>query len=281
MNVKVVFFFRLNVQGWTETFYINKPDLDQGLARALIYASKRHLLLADPAVIDAIRVGDAANIRSSRLVGVGAGTSFPMPLGGYTSKADQPDTAAQCSLFDTPNAVQRTMMLRGLPDNVYDVGNPGNPDQMLWQTRLNDYLQTFYVPPSGDALIAERIRLGGGGTERVITNVTPDWTANETDLTLETPLTGVANGHLLNIYGMRGFAPTPGTVMLKRTANLGANAIVHWVPNKPTLYSGGATLVVAEEVWQPVTFASFIRIANRKTGRPFGVPRGRRRALAR
>lgn len=281
MNVKLILFFRNGVQGWSETIYLSTADLNAAFSTALIYASKRSLLLALPANIDAIRVSDAEASRASRLVGVGSGTPFPMPASGYTSQSDQTDVAAQIGIFDQANAVQRAMMLRGLPDNVYDQAAPGNPDQSLFFTRLAAFLQEIAPLGGGPYRIAERIRLGQGGTERFIENVVVDWTHNETNFTLDTPLIDVPNGHLLNVYNMRGFQPTPGTVKLKRTESAGLNAIVLWVPNKPTIYQGGAQIVVTVETFKPITSASFIRIANRKTGRPFGVPRGRRRAIAR
>lgn len=278
MNVKVVFFITSGRQGWSETYYLNAGDLNSAFATSLILASKRSLLMASPVVIDYVRVSDNNNNRNSRLVGVGTGTPYPMPAGGYTSQADRPETAGLVACFDTANNVQRPLWIRGNPDNAYDAAAPGNPDQALWQTRLSSFLGELV---SSHYQILERTRLGEGGIERPVLAVAPDWTLNETALTTDTAIPGLKGGDLLILYGMRGFSPTPGVVKVKNVQSAGLVINVHWVPNKPTPFSGGATIVVYNSSYHDITATAFVRFANRQTGRPFGVPRGRRRAIAR
>lgn len=277
---KVTFFFNSGVSGWTENLYSNLGNGEGALISARLIAKERMLLCGTGVDMPYIRVSDIT-VRGDVQLNESAGytTRSSGPLGGMIriipieqTPADVSWTSSIVSL-SKDNVVRGRIFMRGLPDVFFSNARRFVPSN-AWIAGFDDWAATF--------------RAGGGmwGVVRKAQS-TP---ANTFGIASATSVLG---GNLTLV--MRpGFAAAAGQVVAIRglKSDLGTLSgnleVISWVP--PTLVVA-KTFGLFQPVFKPLTgtaqvivpaflgdcVASWGQGTERKAGRPFGSPVGRRK----
>lgn len=274
MATKIVLFFSLGNYGWSETYYNDATTLDGGFAAAWDLGKARSRLLGDPASLDYIRVSIEGQPRVSTLTGIGGGTPYVPPRFAYTSQADRPTTAALIQAFSSTGQCQRKITLRGMPDLVFDRSDPTNTDAVNWDNNLFNYLFAQLTDTLAGWAIKKRIRPSAAPTRWDVTAVANVAGTLNSTLTVLDPFTGSV-GDLLQMYKFKGAIPAPGLV---RVVNVSLDkltvTVAYSFPNN-FLYVLGGYFVAASFSYEDIDFCQFERFSAHKTGRTFGLARGR------
>ena len=281
MNVKTIFFFQDDTNGWQEVYYQTAANLEASYPPAQNLARFRAALMAAPTQLYAIRTNDDQNPRASYL------TPAALPASAnYTSRSDLPDTAAMARFYSSGQQRTRGLYLRGNPDDAYTENNFQSADAQAWQQAFGAYI-SILAAPNSPWTIKYRPRPNqatiGGNTIPI-----SDWEQNPdnsalTNITFSGAIPGApAVPFFLQTYNVKGLPQAPGLVKVQQYNSTALS--VQCVFRTPTqyLYPMGGYAVVYAPAYDPITsVAALPRWTRRATGRPFDVTRGRRRSVSR
>lgn len=259
-------FFGQGNYGWSETWFHSKDNHQQVLSVVENVRPYRKQILVAGANLRAVRISDDSIFRDSLLKPYSAKDQEGQDVVG---DADFPFVSVLCRA-ESSALLRRQLWLRGIPDPLtISVGAQPNIDHWLggpfdtWanQVMANEFaLKVLIRPPI--ALNGAVVNVILGGPSSVVTNA------------VNLPLTGdkVRIKGLVGVTGMTGIFQV-GTVNLttKTFELIGAFGT--------GTYRGGGTWVRQEFTTAPITALKAVRIASRRTGRPFDSPRGRRRRV--
>lgn len=279
MTIKTNFFFSLRASGWSETYYQSGSDLNAAFTNALQLATARMLLVGTPCTISYIRNSIVGQQRASQVVAVGPVSSYPFPAPKYTSASDVVGVAALCTAYATLQPVERPLYLRGNPDGLYEAAGGANIDANMWFQAFQNQFQT--VLANGTWLLQWRTRLNSDANQVAITAVANLAGTLTSTITLAANTLNFQAGDLVQLYKLKGAQPTPGAVRVLSVAPGGLILTVQYSFQENYLYPGGGIARKLQLNYAPITSALFERNLTKKTGRPFGVSRGRRRSIAR
>lgn len=278
MTQKITFMFSSGKYGWSESYYCNQTDLASAFVAAQPLANTRSRLLSLPSRMDFLRISDAANIRVANLVAVGAGTQNPLTTSTWVSASDQPYNAALINVLGNQLGTGRKVYIRGNPDNLFDAVDPTNADAQQWNALFESYRSVL----SGAGAFQIKVRTNKSLNE--LKSATA-WT----NLAAPSPFSAVTLesnfsvppvvGNYLIFYGS-GLNPRPGAMrILDITPGSSPIYIVNY--NVPNTFTGpqNAKLAVFGANFTGISDCQFERFTRRATGRPFGLSRGRRRAV--
>lgn len=261
-NYKVNVFFKLDIQGWSETFYVEAADHATARSRFDDCLRKRMALIAEPTEPVAIRVSDDAFPRDSILE--------PIRIADYprydkTFLADEPWAALVVRLEATP-LYWRHLMMRGIPDRL--AGKEGDIDlPPAWRTKLNAFLTQ---------LVTDQIRLkvldrSGSNPTKAVFLATLD--AGFSKITSLVPH-GLALGDRVAFYSRPRVSPHQTRVRAVADAN---TFTVDAVYDSAGLINNRATFRKVSYMYVAITGGQRRYVGHRDTGRPFGQLRGARR----
>lgn len=270
---KVIFFINHPRGGWSETYYTFQSSLlaAQTAATALVY--QRNLLLSPPCIIEGIRVSDELNTRNSILLGYGAPA-------GFTATFELSDTPWQAQLVRMRNlssGVQRQLYIRGIPDELWDTQNPTNAIEAVWVAQFNNFFKP--AMESGIWYIKGKPRPSSLPHQPII-----GWVPGV--LENSTLVTGVGAstlnaGQKVTVYQLNGFPRAPGLCLVTSNSPTAAQYTIRLhTPNNFT-YDGAAYYIIYAPVYSVIDSCGMGDIVHRIVGRPFGLERGRRRAVRR
>jgi len=278
MPQKVNLIFELGTNGWSETYYTDQTSgqpLIDAFNVAYGLADRRSQLLGTPANLTAIRVADVDNPRRSTLTAVGEGTPYPLTSYAYDSNADKVQTSALLGCTDVNGTVQRRLYISGNPDNVYNVGQPINPDRAAWNLKLNGFTG---VLTNGTWQIRGHSRITATDPGSDVTNVIVYASdLSKTQLTLD-PDVGAVEQDYIKLYKIPGLNTPMGIQRVLKVVNPGVYVVGYTLPSGFSFAPGGKGILLEDE-FQAIGFATFERIVSRKRGRPLSLTRGRRRSV--
>ncbi len=268
---KCTFFFNHPRAGWSETYYTNQTSLNAASNFAGSLGVKRTQLLCPPATWEAVRVANDANPRET-LTAAFVSTR-------YTSveMSDTPWQAALIRLVSQFAGVKRQLYMRGIPDEIWDTQSPNNATRLDWESLLKN---TFFPQVvNNNWFIKTRTRPSALNKVPIAT-----WlpTPNEHESTITfNPATAIIAGDKLQIYNVKGFPAAPGIVNVTSSVPLGGSARIQLHTPNDFTYIGQAYFVKYDPQYLLIDFAQLGPIVHRDVGRPFGLQRGRRRAIKR
>lgn len=270
---KTTFIFNEGRQGWSETWYIEPAGTGAGIIEArdlaITLSGLRKTMLGEGAQLEALRVSDVA-IRGDSLI-----HSFNLTTPANPDLAADLPSNGMLARVEAGALYRRQMWLRGMRDD-WIIRNivTGQP---IVPPALNNAFTAF-----NDELVARQWRL------RCIDKEAPNFH--------ESPVTAIAAAGVNTALSVTGFAALvpgdevrvrhfigPDAALLNRVWKvLAADAASITIPLAFATLTNPATDllgIVASRVivYKPVTTSGILRLAGRKTGRAFFVPRGRRR----
>lgn len=264
-NFKVNYLFEgmLNT-GWDETVYTVAADYTTAKNRALALADNRGELTGVGISLVDVRVSDDAIIGDSM-------TSGPVVLNPEikTEGADVSWTAAQMRCV-SGTLYRRTWMLRGIPDYLFSSAADVIGAQTDWRKAFNRFANKLI---SLGFSIKAKAR-GGDQPQFAIKSVEQLGVAGYKVNTFLPH--GLVQGDKVFIYNMKEAPSLKG----ERTVALSTGATsfeVDTTPNPVFTYKQKAYVRKIVYIYPAITGATYIRIARRATGRPFGLFRGRAR----
>lgn len=268
---KVNLFCSAGKYGWSETYYATLSDDSQATALADSLAQYRVPLLGEPARVDYYRVELEGAFRHSTLAAYQT-----QPPWDFNSKSDHVWTAGLVELLTVGEGLQRPLYLRGLPDSVYDQTAPGNPDAVKWFTRLNQF-KAFLT---GSAWNIKRKIPNTVAVKEFIDALALGSGTGNLAVTVTNASTPPVPGKYVTFYKVKNYTPPIGTVRVTKSIGpLSFEVARAWQTGFN--YTGGAFYTVYAPQYVPITDSQFVRFTHRDTGRPFGLSRGRRRAIPR
>lgn len=271
---KVIFFFSRAKQGWSESYYVAAGSVASALALGYTLAKERAKLLAEPAALEYIRVSSEANFRQSLLTPVGPATPYTLPATTWASNADKVETASLVRFANFSDGYERNTPLRGNPDNLFDNLDPANADAQKWIALFNSGFKA--TSANGNYSIKGRPRPQLGVNTFAITSIGTNPGVNSMSLVLEgNPVIGV--NMFVDVYKVKGAKPTIGRQKVIGTTLAGGNRtlIIPYYTRPDFAYLGGGFVVVYIAIYKTIESTLYVRPVSRKTGRPFGVARGR------
>lgn len=270
---KITFFFRTNVQGFSESYIIPGQDPQSVLVADLVTYVQRRMAICGPQTTwEYVRISSVGNPRLVQIYYPGA--PFPnAPVSGNpfynVSGSNDPDTAL---IVRRTNAAQFSLQyLRGIPDGVTSYGGIYTPfgpfaadlasffahmtNTLKWAWRSNNKALTV------SSLIANAFINGADGTG-AFTLATPLFPLNLVGKRVAVRISRVNTPRSLN-------GPLTVTVKDPSTAvTLNQLALSSFAPNVGRMtYTPSTNTVIAQMKVE--------KAGERKAGRPFGVARGR------
>jgi len=279
VTIKTNFFFNLRTSGWSETYYQTGTDLNAAFTNALALAKARMLLAGTPTTISYIRNALVGAQRQSQLTAVGPVSSYPFDPPIYATHSDLAGVAALCTAYSTVPPNQRPMYLRGNPDGLFEAAPQPITDSQKWFNAFQGPFQAALT--SGPWLLQWRTRLGSDANQSAIDDVQNIAGSLTSVITLHDATLAFKAGDYMQIYKMRGAQPTPGAVRVLSVDPTALLIVVQYSFQENYNYQGGAVARKLQLNYAPITSCLFERNLTKKTGRPFGVSRGRRRAIPR
>jgi hypothetical protein len=267
-QMRLTVFFQSGTYGWTETLFPGVPDGDYGaaIAAANIYCPVRQGLLAAGAgtapVIVGYRVSDDTIFRDALV------QFFQPPLAGSFSGV--PETPFSCCLVRLVAGPlwRRPLYLRGIPSTIVHDDGSYNPIP-TWVGQINLLRNLLVGPP------AYRVKSTVTSPPQPIVRIQS--IAPPNNVTTLTPM-GLVPHQLIVIKGpSRHRNPVGlqivGPIIVGNSFTLtGVDLPADYVYTP--LLSLGAQIKALD--YHPIVSVNDERITERKTGRPFGLPRGRR-----
>jgi hypothetical protein len=267
-QMRATIFFQDGDFGWTESFFptVGLGDYAGAQTWAQQYAAVRLPLLCSlqglGPVMLGYRVSDDTLFRDALVTLI-----QPPAPGGFSGQPASCFTALLVRLRAAP-LFSRPLYLRGLPGSIIDVRTQYNPIPawlglfqsfrgfLLGQTGVN-VKTTITDPPQ------RLFKISTINTPNLITTLAPHG-FNAGDLVV---IKGPARRH--NPVGLWTVGPTPGLTTF--TLN-GCDLPADYVYSPPLSLSAQLKITSYKQVVSVIDE----RITERKTGRPFGAPRGRR-----
>lgn len=266
---KATWFFELGCMGWSESLYKEATLHSFAMQEAQLYRAKRVTMLSAPAVMTFIRVSDTAIQGDALLVPVSPkdGSSFALES---PSDAAWQSVLVRMSTQDQLN--RRNMFLRGIPDaqagNRVNFG-PGGLKLSenfvtrfkLWAKLLSDRQWKF---------------LGVDTFEQFknITNITTVLPGVPIILTVDAH--GYADGDKVlvrNVAGLKGI----NTQWFITVPSANLISLVNSENEVTGVHKFGGQVRLTKLTDHLIEKSSVIKLTHRQTGRPFGLPVGRRK----
>jgi hypothetical protein len=271
---KVILFFRVPRGGWSETYYTEADTLEIAGQNTFQLTQERNNLLIEPARLIAFRLSQDGTPRNSILSGVDVAPGFQ----SGTQQSDTPWQTQLVRLRSTTTGVGRSIYLRGIPDEMWNLTDPNNPTALQWRDRF--YSQFAPILKNGDWFIKSRPQIGDVPRQEIAGWV-PDLNIENQTLVTTTAPSNVTAGDKITAYKIKGFTPAPGLLeVISSTPTIGTFAVrIH---TKNTFqYQQGGYFLKYQPFFSQVNSAVLGPIVHRDTGRPFDLQRGRRRAIPR
>lgn len=263
---KVNFFFGHIDGGWSETYYNDAPDSGSSFTLANTLAGARAPLMGEGVTLQRIRVAQVGAARRSSITTVNLKVLNVGPC-------DQIYDAVLFSLYNTPDTVQRPLYMRGNPDKIYDESDATQFQAWLalaystfFSRLLND---PWYIQTKDTTNVFEAINAIGSADGGATTTVT-----------LNGLFTGT-RGQYVSFYGIKGLRRPMGTLLVNSVETVGGISTLSVSYQLPPnfLYQGNGRLRVYDPAFHKIDSRIFSKFTHRIVGRPFGVSRGRRRAI--
>jgi hypothetical protein len=269
-DYKVSLFFTMGRQGWSEHYYQTGNDPVSVRALALNLVKARGGMLTASTRIPYVRVSDEAIAGDARVT---TNPAFSPIVGAVPIIGDLAWTGMLVRMEAT-DIYRRSMILRGIPDNVADASNPDGP-------LVGDLLERFNVYRDrlkNDTWQMRATNRGVGFERKRVISVS---FSNVTHaLTLTVNAHGYAQGDQIRLSNFR-LNPKLNRVFFVDVVTA-VNSFAVIVPElqdwDPLKYSGTAFVRKHGVLYPDIAETSFVRFSKRDTGRPFGLTRGRARA---
>lgn len=290
MACKVVFFYNQDQSGWTETYYCPSTD-------PFTFLNSLPATLFQKAMAFRAAGTDLYAVRATLLGGLRQ--SFTLPLQGrypspfsVNSSAYNPDvvtTDALYNLYDGLGHVKK-MYFRGLIDawtNKLPTGQSVQyPDliqaigQFITQLYNNNFQLRYQNRPPTGGLLWNNVAQVNSASAEGYPQFTFCQTPAATGFVIGTPLPTVIFQNV-NRNALPGFPLT--TTVLAQTASSPFGIVIpyNWrgipvfTPNKNMRFC------LQTFTYQGIFSGQFLRLTEHKTGRPFGIARGRARSIVR
>lgn len=262
-QMRITLFFQQGDYGWTESYFPPSTDYTSATAFANLLAPIRVGLLAaggSTPVMTGYRVSDDTVFRDALV------QFFQPPLqGALSGNPLHPTTCLLLRLTATP-LVRRPLYARGIPDSLMRADGSYIPGPALGAVNtLRNFLKgppAWLVKTSLTSPLAQIFRLGNVTAPNNFTTIQPHgFNANDTVIVKGT-------SRHRNPVGIWKVGPGPGITTFT-LVGVDLPADYAYVP-----LSLGVQLKTF--TYQGITIVNDERITERATGRPFGVPRGRR-----
>jgi hypothetical protein len=285
-NGKIVFFLSQGKNGWSESYYTNDTTLDslQHSAQALYMA--RFRLLAEPATIDYVRLADAGSLRVSTLTPAQTGGVFNAVRPSYVSDCEVVGRTAEMTIY-TVSGHQRKIYLRGAPDDAFNLVQPTNFDAQLFLSYYGEFGQlvsNMATLGTGIWQMREKPRAifppnVGANVIAIVTWISTTPSTNTVMGLATAPITPTPFG---TVYKAKGLPFSPGLVQVVAVGVNPAVLTIRYRTPADYVYPDGAFYLPYAPVFENISsFSSAPSWSVRRTGRPFGVSRGRRRSILR
>lgn len=263
---RATFFFKdTNNHGWTETIHSLKADLTSTLTAAKALLTLRVECLGSTAALDFVRVSDDLVKRDSKIYKVPARDGTPKSLG--IGNADIANTCLVVRLDANP-LTRRTLYMRGVPDAIVDFSGVYTPSPSF-RTAFDAWLAQL----KSDGWACR----GKDGTivPAVISLITQNPVTGQVTISTATPH-GFAVNQAVTIKGVKGATSVNGSwnvfnVLTTTSFTIQTNVLLaNWL--------GGGTVSRLGFTLAAITDGVVMRCGERKAGRFFDSPVGRRRA---
>jgi len=286
MSIKVVIFYNQFSAGFSETWYLagSSPVIDtsQTLWKNFLKASIG--CRATGTVITAIRFSTVEPPKRSFLVRLFGEYVAPVREGFAEIT---PDVVSTTGVFTVTSGTSRKrIFMRGLPDEYVQRTNTGQ-DEMI-NAALQATNRYFATAQRLGLSIRQQVPAGGGGpVSYPVLSVRPDPANNHWSiLTSNTQVLLAPGPQMFLRFNGIPFDDLPGFPRLATLVH--TTAVAPFEATVPYRFRNQETVTPSkmrfcQNVWevQPTVEFVFDRWSERKTGRPFGVLRGRSRGLVR
>jgi hypothetical protein len=268
---KVTMFFREGANGWTESWYTSESyDSTSAMTALLDVAMQRMLMLGQGAYVDAVRVSETDRLRAAVTRQLNA---MPVTATGY---ADYP-SAAIIGEVRGDDPYKKVYYLRGFPDDWVVKGAAGGDPEVVagkslfkdYCSKLNQHEFQFKVTQKGGII--------GLGVEIKGFKAGPD------NLIVTAPALGAAEGARVSIKKVKAPSSEMGR-RVNKTFKVLAVAGDDYTLQTPIAfhpdfarYAGGKAFLKIPD-FTTVSQGDLQRPGERRAGRIFFVPRGRRSA---
>jgi len=263
MKFKVINDFTHPKGGWSELYYVDAADDSASYNQGLAIANGRATLLAQPARLTRMRI--------SRELPARGGSLTRLNLLG-SSNLGASDTPYQCvlvRLYNTPNAKQRPLFVRGIADDVYLDTN--NVTFNLFRQQIFNWVTTAVIPSN------VYIKYKTITPNNYIDTVAPLTANDRTLITCNLPHL-CSPGDYVTVYKMTGL-PRPMGLVRVLSAPTGSSLVVKfWLP-AGFVYQTGAYLRKYVADYYKVDTSNVGDVTHRIVGSPSDLSRGRRRSI--
>lgn len=265
--IRVTFFFKRDIDGWSETYFSTNPTITQVDLDAITLADLRTRLVSGPCEMTRVRCSDDAKKRD-RLIRVPAFKNNSVYVG-----CDPSFTALRLNLQSGPDYA-RSLFMRGIPDSVVTNGeyNPGG--SVSFTNALTAFTSEL---ASGRWGVATRLINSPVGITAFTPVGGPSLAWNVTTGAPFTPVFGevvqVLNGGPLNGANRKWRVSGITDATHLQVLPVGPASAIFFLP--------GMQIKRLFLNVQSIDRINNAGITHRDQGRPFGQHRGRRRALAR
>jgi hypothetical protein len=254
---RLTFFYEQDENGWSESIHSSSNRLDSLIGQVDVYSVNRMAFTAAGTSLTHVRISDDQVFRDVLL------DPITLPRRGQyksvNSKSDSPFTALDLRLSAAPT-VQRSMFVRGIPDNQVDGIFPAF--EANFATKYNAWVA---ILSQGGFSIKNKDR---SQLKQPINTISPAGVVNMTS-----PIPGLANLSTVQVLGI------PRSQIPKRTFT-----VVNFIDGSNFSLRGYAGASIAGRgffrlvnyVLLPITQAATDFVTERRIGRPFGQQRGRR-----
>jgi hypothetical protein len=256
---RATFFFEGFGTGWSEQIHLTTQNQAVAIASAIAYANLRIGLLVPPFEINDIRLSDDAVFRDILF------DALNLPYVG-TFPSLQPAAPSSTALLKlaadqtaTPS-VRRNMFIRGIPSSII-TGRNYTPTAN-WITALGKF-----VPLLANGAYGIKAKTVGNVKAPIVSVIAATRT-----VTTNVDLVGVAQGSVLQILGVPRSRVKQRTFTAESVTDLRHVVLRSWP--YPDLVGTGFFRLLNYTIY-PIKIATVFDIGERRTGRPFGVPRGR------
>jgi hypothetical protein len=262
---RVTFFLQADNRGWTETFASSLGTVPQVSTAALILAAFRAAVLPSNVSIIGARISDILSFRGSQSI------NDPLfPLAGGLAAAtfgNQSNDALGLKMDAAVPAAHRTFLMRNIPPQIV-TGNTYTPTPG-WNFLLTQFIGALKLSSQGWAILGRTVqgpRFNDG--QQINALGVAGFAAN-------TPFV-IGAGTYVAVHRVTGIAPFANRIFKLASQDLVAKTITlrRWGPRP--MFPGNFTFTVFDYIAAPIVAVTTSFIRSRKTGRPFGLIRGRR-----
>lgn len=268
--IKVTFFFEACPKGWTESWWVDRPDanLRNAYAQSLDVAGKRANLLGEGAVLKAIRVSSESLNNDSYLIYVNL-TPNPIGTDEFAPDLADLDIAVLTVAHGDDYRKRKHTFLRGFWDSIeVNGGKFDGPNKAAWVMRFNNW-----------ATALKTAEYGWIGTESRLTSDLTGYTVdaqNRVVFTLKDDLFLAPDfGEKTNIR--IGFLPCNNSLNGVHVVTItSANSVTTYKPTPAIPYTTGGKFTISEYGFIELEEMGPQKIVPRKSGAPLLVTPGRR-----